>query len=72
MLYSTNLTLTFQNGVGHETYDSRPPGSIEWFIEDQAFSSLYVVPPPAVNQLSFFLIFPVCRPVKLPDERGGG
>ncbi len=48
------------------------PESIEWFIEDQAFSPSYDLAPPApplpssVSKLSLFLRLPVCR------RTGGG
>ncbi len=44
------------------------PKSIEWFIEDQAFSMSYDLarppPPSLISRLSLFLSLPVCRSVK--------
>ncbi len=58
-------------------YHGGNTGSIDWFIEDQAFLRSYdsappLPLPPVVMELSLFLSLPVCRRSSLLMGEGGG
>ncbi len=61
--------------VSYFEYMLSEPGSIERFIEDQAFSPSYdlaLPPTPPISKLSLFLSLPVCRRSSFLTGEGGG